>query len=255
MRTLKLLTMLLIGPAVALAQDASQARSGQETALAALARLDAVLPAELAQEIRAIVTDATNRGLPGLAIANRVLEGVAKGRSGAEVRAAAEAFARDLAGSRAAFAQAGRAPDLSELEAGATAMALGVDGQNIAGFARDADRSRPLAVAVAVLGALVGAEIPVDVASAAVLKRFNGGADNTELVEMPGQAGRMIAEGMRPSEVGLALASQRSGMTLPAGPPSSVPAGDGPPPNVPRNDGRPGERPVQPPVQPPVPTP
>lgn len=251
MRTLKLLTISLLFPVLVVAQGTASGSTGQETALA---RLSEVLPQDVAQKVKDIVTDATNRGLPGLAIANRALEGVAKGRSGEAVRAAAEAFARDLAGSRGAFTQAGRVPDPSELEAGAIAMGLGVDGQTISDVARNADRSRPLAVAVAVLGALVDAGLPVSIARDAVLKRFNDGADNTDLVEMPGEAGRMIAEGMRPSEVGLALASQRSGMSLPAGPPANVPRGDGPPPNVPRNDGRPGERP-QPPVQPPVPTP
>ena len=242
MRTLKLFTILLLAPVLAVAQEPI-GHPGQDAALAALAQLDEKLSPELAQKVRSIVTEATNRGLPGLAIANLALQGVAKGRSGEEVRAAAEAFARDLAGSRAAFSQAGRVPDPSELEAGAIAMGLGVDGQTISYVARNADRSGPLAVAVAVLGALVDANLPVGIARDAVLKRFNDGADNTELVEMPGEAGRMIAAGMRPSEVGLALASQRlgGGMTLPAGPP----------PNVPRNDGRPGERP-QLPVQPPV---
>lgn len=250
MRTLRVFLALLVVP-MALAAQAASAASGQETALA---RLNAVLSPDVAQKVTDIVTEATNRGLPGLAIANRALEAVAKGRSGEEVRAAAETFARSLADSRGAFSQGGRTPDPSELEAGAIAMGLGVDGQAISDVARSADRSQPLAVAVAVLGALVDAGLPVGIARDAVISRMNGGADNTELVEMSGDAGRMIAEGMRPSEVGLALASQRSGRTLPAGPPTNVPRGDGPPPNVPRNDGRPGERP-QPPVQPPVPTP
>ncbi|HXF96785.1 MAG TPA: hypothetical protein VNI61_11860 [Gemmatimonadales bacterium] len=232
---------LLVAPGIAAAQDQAVPRLGQGQE-AALARLREVLPADVAERVIAIVTEATNHGLPGLSVAERALEGVAKGRSGEEVRAAAEAFARDLAASRAAIQQAGRTPDPSEIEAGATAMGLGVDRKAISALASSAPFGRSLAVPLAVIGALVNRGLPSDAALDAVLARLNDRASNTELVEMPGEAGRLIAEGMRPSEVGLALASQRAGRTVPAGPPA----------NVPRNNGRPGERP-QPPVQPPVP--
>jgi len=243
MRTLKLLVTLALFPALLAGQDQAVDRlgTGQETALARLAQ---VLPADVAEQVKQIVLDATSRGLPGQWIAQRALEGVAKGRSGAEVRAAAEALATELTTVREAFRQSSRTPDASELEAGATAMSLGVDGKTIAEFARNADRTRPTAVALAVLGALADAQIPVSTAYEAVLKRFNAGENTAQLVAMPGEAGRLLAGGMRPAEVGLALASQMAGRTLPAGPPA----------NVPQNGGRPGERP-QIPVQPPVPIP
>ena len=116
MRTLKLLSWLALLPALVAAQQSP------------IDRLRAVLPADVADEVIATVTDATSRGLPGRAIAERALEGIAKGRSGAEVRAAALALAADLAAAHDALVRAGRTPDASEIEAGATAMALGVDG-------------------------------------------------------------------------------------------------------------------------------
>jgi hypothetical protein len=189
-----------------------------------------------------MVYRATANGLPGLMIAQQALLGVATKRSPAEVLAAAEELAGDLSEARAAIQRSGRTPDRSEIEAGATALGLGVDGAAISQLASSpATSARSLAVPIAVLGALVNRGLSSDGAIKAVWERMQNGADNTELVEMPGEAGRLLAEGMRPGDVGLALASRITG-GLPAGPPS----------NVPRNNGLPGSRP---PVSVPVPVP
>ena len=233
MRGMKLLAALAVVPSLLVAQQDPVEKLGE------------VLPDRVADEVVALVTDAISRGLPGEAIANRALEAVAKGRSGAEVSAAARAFAQDLAEARGALAGAGRAADASEIEAAATAMSMGVDGDEVSRIAEESPSGRSLAVPLAVIGALVNRGLPADEAIAAVLSRLEQLANNTELVEMPGEAGRMLAEGMRPAEVGLALASSRAGFQVP-------PAAGGPPPNVPTNGGRPGELP-KPPVEPPVP--
>lgn len=232
MQVTKLLTMLVLVPAVAAAQQDP------------VERLREVLPATVAERVIGIVTEAQSQGLPGYAVANRALEVLAKGKNAETAGAAARAFAAELAASRGAFVTAGRTPDANEIEAGAAAMAMGVDGKTVSDLARNAERSGPLAVAVTVLGALVQADLPVGVAYEAVLDRFNAGADNSELAALPGEAGRLIAEGHRPAEVGRALASARSGLTILQGPPASVP----------RNNGRP-EPPRRPEVPPAPPQP
>lgn len=222
MRTVKLLSWLALLPALLAAQQSP------------VDRLRAVLPADVADQVIAIVTDATNRGLPGRAIAERALEGIAKGRSGAEVRAAALALAADLAGAHDALVRAGRTPDASEIESGATAMELGVDGATVSALASSAPSGRSLAVPLAVIGALVNRGLPSDGALQAVLDRLHArAASEADLVEMPGEAGLLIARGYRPSDVGRALGAAR-------------PAG------VPANGGRPGARP-KPPVRVPRP--
>ena len=65
MRTLKLLAGLALLPALLTAQQSP------------IDRLRAVLPADVADKVIAIVTDATSRGLPGQAIADRALEAIA----------------------------------------------------------------------------------------------------------------------------------------------------------------------------------
>ena len=85
MRSLKLAGMLGLLPALLIAQQNP------------VDRLRQVLPASIADQVIAIVTEATSKGLPAQAVANRALEAQAKGRNGAEVSAAAKAFAQSLA--------------------------------------------------------------------------------------------------------------------------------------------------------------
>lgn len=206
MRTLKLITGLLLVPLSLSAQQK------------ATEHLQAVLPAAVADTVMAIVTNATSHGLPGQAIANRALEAVAKGQNAQQAEAAARAIANDLSASRGALQKAGRTPDASEIEAGATALELGVSGATVSALASSAPSGRSLAVPLAVLGALVNRGLPSDGALQAVAGRLTARASDTQLVDMPGQAGQMMANGYRPAEVGQALA---------AGRPSGVPANSG----------------------------
>jgi hypothetical protein len=194
-----------------------------------------VLPAEEAEHVLGIVGDAISKGLPGLAIADRALEGVAKGRSGAEVSAAARAFAAHLAAAHGALQRARRAPDASELEAGAMAMAFGVDSATISGLASSAPSGRSLTVLLAVIGALANRGLLSDGALRSIEGRLAAGVGDTELVEMLDEAGQLIAPGYHPGDVGGMLS-----------------AGAGAPAGVPVNAGAPGQRP-QPPVRPPRP--
>jgi hypothetical protein len=216
MRTFRLLAALVIVPGLLAAQRQNP-----------IDRLRAVLPSDLADKVIAIVTDATSHGLPGQAIAERALEAVAKGRSGDEVSAAAQALSADLGAAHAALQRGGRTPDASETEAGAGATQLGVDGATISALASSAPSGRSLAVPLAVIGALVNRGLPLDDALQAVLARLTAHASDADLAEMPGEAGRLIGQGYKPSDVGRLVA---------AGRPSSVPA----------NGGRPGTRPARP---------
>ena len=118
MRTLKLMAGLALLPGLLAAQQDWNQRLS-------------VLPADVRDKVIQIVTEATSHGLPGQAIADRAVETVAKSRSGTDAVAAAQALAADLAGARDALVAAGHTPDASEIEAGATAKELGVDGATI----------------------------------------------------------------------------------------------------------------------------
>jgi hypothetical protein len=221
---------VLFVPALATAQDASPKSPGPGTD-PAIAQLQEVLTVEVSGQIIAIVSRATAQGLPGDAIARRALEAVAKGRTEIQARAAAASLASELDQARAAL-QAGRAgPSESDIVAGALAIRQGVDGKAISEVARAAPSGRSLTVPIAVIGALVDRGLPADDALAAVLARLEARSDDRDLAELPREVGRLVAQGVRPSEVGLALASQRAGRAVPRGPTTGVPRW-----------GRPGER-------------
>jgi len=209
MRTLTLFVMLVVAPRLLVAQQQNP-----------VDRLRTVLPADVSDKVVAIVTDATGHGLPGQAIA--------KGRSGHQVLAAARALAANLSAAHDAIQRAGRTPDVSEIEAGATAKELGVDGSAISALASAAPAGRSLAVPLAVIGALVDRGLPSDAALQAVLDRLKARASDADLLDMPGEAGRLMAQGYKPSDVGRALSA------------GGRPAG------VPGNGGRPGPRPARP---------
>lgn len=236
MRNIKLTLLLVSIPGLLIAQQNP------------VERLRQVLPPTIAEQVIATVTEATSRGLPAQAIANRALEAHAKGRDGAAVSAAAKALAQSLADARGALERGGRKPDAGEIESGANALGLGVESATISELASSAPSGRSLAVPLAVIGALVNRGLPSDDALAAVSERLNARASNEELVTMPGEAGRLIAEGKRPAEVGRALgeahrAAAGSRAAPPATPPSGVTVPAGPPPSVPGNAGTPGKRP------------
>lgn len=214
MRTLKLIAGLALLPSLVAAQQDWSARL-------------ATLPANVRDSVITIVTNAQSHGLPGQAIADRALETIAKSRSGADAVAAAQALAGDLAGAHDVLTAAGRTPDATEIEAGATAKELGVDGATISALASAAPSGRSLTVPLSVIGALVDRGLPSDDALQSVLDRLNARASDAELAAMPGEAGRMIAAGYRPSDVGRALGAGR-------------PAG------LPANGGRAGARPSTP---------
>jgi hypothetical protein len=205
-------------------------------------RLQSVLPADVAARVIPLVQDAMSHDLPGDAVANVALQGVAMGRSGDQVRAAAEAMVSELRAAHDALSEGGRAPTTDETQAGALAMQQGVDGATVSALAKSAPSGRSLAVPLAVMGALVDRGLPAADALQAVQERLQNRSSDQQIAELPAGAGQMLAQGMKPAEVGTALAGTRAGFTVPASG-VSVPAG-GAPSGVTANGGVAGKRPT-----------
>lgn len=237
---MKLLKMLIAAGAVAFipASLLGQADPVQH--------LQAVLPADVAAQVIPIVQAAIAHGLPGDAVASVALQGVALGRSGTEVRAAAESMVAELRAAHDAIAAGGRNPTSQETEAAAAAMQQGVEGSTISALASSTPAGRSLTVPLAVLGELVSRGLPADDALQAVQQRLQAKTSDQTLAGLPDAAGQMLGQGMKPSEIGTALGSARAGFTVPASG-VSVPAG-GAPTGVSANGGVPGKRPVTPPA-------
>ena len=200
-------------------------------------RLAEVLPDDVVEQVMAQVEAAHAQALPGEAVANLALEGVAKGRSGEEVLSAVEALVGELAAARNALAASGRTPETGEVEAAAAAMRMGLDGTAISELAGSQPSGRSLAVPMLVMGSLAERGLPADEALAQVAARLAERAGDAALVsEMPGM-GQGMAQGGMPAQVGAALASGMAGFQVPV---AGINVPVGPPENV---GGRPGDVP------------
>lgn len=204
-------------------------------------RLSEVLPPDVADQVLERMETARATGLPAHAMAQVALEGVAKGRSGAEVLAAVEALAGDMGRAMAAFEAAGRAPAPGEVESATEAMRMGVDGEAIAELARSQPSGRGLTVPMLVLGGLAQRGLPADQALSTVLERMAQRLDDSGLVGSFPEVGLGMGPGAAQGAPGLGLASSMAGFAVPVtgpaapmGPPSGV---GGRPQNLP---GRPG---------------
>jgi hypothetical protein len=124
-------------------------------------RLDTVARAAAA----ALVDSARQSGLPAEALIDRALEGAAKQAPAPRIIAALTTLLANLRGARAALGAAATTP---ELEAGASAIHLGVPPSALTRLR--AIRSRqPLTIALSVMADLAARGVPPDSAAAAVL--------------------------------------------------------------------------------------
>lgn len=123
-------------------------------------RLTEVLPEDVAARVLQRIDEARARGLPTRGMALVALEGVVKGRSGAEVVAAVDAFTVDLRRAQEVLSSVGRVASGDEVEAAATAMRMGVDGATVAEAARAQSSGRGLTVPMMVRAAPPTAAAP-----------------------------------------------------------------------------------------------
>ncbi|HUG38290.1 MAG TPA: hypothetical protein VML54_15135 [Candidatus Limnocylindrales bacterium] len=201
-RTIYMLAAALVPVSAAAQEDPSQ-------------RLAEVLPPDVAAQVLDRIEAARAGELPAQAVANLAMEGVAKGRSGAEVLAAVEALVGDMGVAREALQAAGRPPVEGEVEAATAAMRMGVDGAAISELARSQASGRTLAVPLLVIGSLAERGLPSDEALAAVRDRLTAGASDAALLaDVPGVAAAMGAAGP-PAVVGLGMASSMAGFQAP----------------------------------------
>jgi hypothetical protein len=204
---MKLARMLVVALAVLPASVAAQVDP--------LERLAEVLPPDVAEQVLARVESALSRELPAQAMANLALEGVAKGRSAEEVLAAVELLVADMGRAQEALQAAGHAPAEGEIEAATAALRMGVDGAAVSELARSGPSGRSLAVPLLVLGGLAERGLPLGEALAAVRDRLQARADDSELLAAFPDVARGLGAGMRPDQVGTALAGGLAGFQVP----------------------------------------
>lgn len=187
-------------------------------------RLAQVLPESVREQVLGRIEAARSRELPERAMANLALEGVAKGRSAAEVLAAVELMVADMGRAQEALQAAGHEPAEGEIEAATAAMRMGVDGASVSELARSGPSGRSLAVPLLVLGGLTERGLPSDDALAAVRERLAARAGDADLVRALPDMARGLGRGGRPELVGPGANGPPGprvpvpGVTVPVGP-------------------------------------
>lgn len=191
-------------------------------------RLTDVLPAEVSSQVLERVARAVADRLPAESLATLALEGVAKGRSSAEVLDAVEALATDMSTAQDAIAGVDRAPEDGEIEAAVAAMRMGADGSAVSDLAQEQPSGRSLAVPLFVLGSLVDRGLPADEAIAAVRDRLAAGASDGELLGDFPEVGGALGQSTMPADHVAAMQQGFAGVQIPlAGVRGSIPGGAG----------------------------
>lgn len=205
--------------------------AAQNTAPAAdpTAKLQAVLPADVAARVLARIAEARARELPAAALENRALKFAARGVVPREIERSVNEHANRLGAAKVAIenGRGGKAGD-EEIEAGAEALRQGVDGAAVSALAKEAPSGRSLAVPLYVIGGLVDRGLPSDDALARVMERLSARASDAEIQRMPGELPPQAVAGQanKPATTTTTLpgASKRPGS---AGPPDGIPATGG----------------------------
>jgi hypothetical protein len=216
-----------IGGAILLALFMGAGLSAQTPQQDPSARLREVLPADVAERVLARIADARSRGLPAAALENRALKFASRGVNPDQIERAIADHSERMSSARQTIERArGGSASGDEVDAGAEAMRMGVDGAKVAALASSAPSGRSLAVPLLVVGSLVDRGLPSDQALQRVLERIQARATDADLERLPGDVagkpavtGRDMADTKRPD-----AATGRPGT---AGPPAGVPGNAG----------------------------
>lgn len=200
-------------------------------------RIRDALPQGIAERVMERMEVARSQGVPEHAVAMLAREGVAKGRSAAEVLLAVDALIAEMGHARAALKAGDHPPLQGEVEAATAAMRMGVDAAQVSELARAGGSDRSLSVPLLVLAGLSQRGLPSDQALSAVRDRLSAGMADHELVAQVGGRGLALGLDKRP---GNAMPANAGGPNGFRGPFAGIMVPVGPQGDRPRPGRRPG---------------
>lgn len=222
-KTMKRINTMFAALAIAATFSVETQAQIAEQAYDPSARIQEVMPADVAERVLAKIAAARSRGLPTQALERTALKGAARQAAPSEIERAVEAQAVRLERSSEHLTKArSRRPSGDEIEAGAEAMRQGVDGSAVSKLASSAPSGRSLAVPLHVLGALAVQNVHAQEAIDAVIARL--GASDAEMAELPKQVAARPTG--KPAVTGRDLAGTKRPGTA-GGAPAGVPANGG----------------------------
>lgn len=182
-------------------------------------RLRQVLPSDVAERVLSRIAAARAQQLPAEALEQRALKFAARGVAPSNIERSVAEQADRMVQARSALQRARpQQPSGDEVEAGAEALRVGVDGAAVAELAASAPSGRSLAVPLYVVGSLVARGLPSDEALSRVQARLIARASDADLEQLPAQAGE---RNDRPAGAGQRGIGRPAGV---GGPPAGVPA-------------------------------
>jgi hypothetical protein len=161
------------------------------------------LPPDLAAEVATLADDASSRGLPGAAVADKAIEGWAKHVPPARIVPAVRQYAARLGEGRAALVQAGIAePPPAAIVASGEALGRGLGSEQVGQVVRAAHSPAAVAPGLTVAAALSAQGLGSQEAVGVVVEAMRRNRSAGELLDLPSRARAMQAEGMDATEIG-----------------------------------------------------
>ena len=167
--------------------------------------LESRLDAETYRGVSAVIRSTSEMGVPTQSLVSKALEGASKGASGERIVAAVKRLAGQLVLARGAL---GESSSAAELDAGATALHIGVSPEQLASL-RAARPRQSLTIPLGMLADLVARGVPTDSAGVVVLALARTNMRDEDFVAFRRNVERDIALGAPPA----AAASVRVNVT------------------------------------------
>ena len=159
-------------------------------------------PADLADQIQQIVTQAASEGLPTEALSDKALEGWAKHAPADRLLVAVGDLRHRLTAARQSASEAGiQSPPAAVVSAAAQALGRGLTPEDIRTLSRAGARPDAAATGLMVASSLAAQGIERVAATRAVVQAFKDGHTPSEVLELPSLAASMRARGMTLAEV------------------------------------------------------
>jgi hypothetical protein len=168
------------------------------------------VPGELANSVSRIAAEAQRRGLPTAPLADKAIEGWAKGVPAERILLAVRELLGRLSEAHQALSDSGAAQAARSeavLSSAADALARGVTPGEIVAIVRAAGGIEAASTALTAAAALAAQGISHADAARAVTEALRSGEPASSLLDLPAMARTLMARGMAPAEVARRLLS------------------------------------------------
>jgi len=165
------------------------------------------VPATVVVAVSALADSAATRGLPVEPLVEKAIEGGAKAATPERIVAAVQAVLARLGRAQGALQAAGVAtPAPDAIEAGGFALSAGLEVGNVQAVALACGTRYSAAVALRVAGTLSALGVPPAQTVELVKQTLRSGAQERDLLALPGRVEAQVAQGATPGQAAAGLA-------------------------------------------------